>query len=205
MAPTVSITPVTEHLYYQCAGQLRPQNTYIELDLRDGSMSADYDGEIGGGVPESVWNGDVVRLPLPTPELTASTINEIMHDIVDDAQELVTAYHDGATDQRTLNDAIYCLQHRVETWEVIDDPRATITVVSPEEWFEPITTLDTATIEIDDGTVITADTTDEELGRLAAALDTDVDDNTGQPLVFEPSVEDWLERMRDQLDTIDDV
>jgi len=207
MAPTVSITNATDHLYCMYPLQQRPQGTYIEMDLRDGTMTADYDGEIGGGVPESVWNGDVIRLPLPTPELTASKINEIMEGIVDDAQELVNAYHDEQTDRHTLNDAIYSLQHRVEAWEFADDPSATITVTSPEEWFETITTYDSTVVTIDDSdniTTITAGTTDEEIERFASTLPT-VDDNTGAPLVFEPSISYWLERIRDQLDTIEDA
>lgn len=42
-------------LHYQYAGQLQPQQAYVYVS-EAGEVSADYDGNIGGGMPAHIWN-----------------------------------------------------------------------------------------------------------------------------------------------------
>jgi len=81
-------TDALHPLYVQYDGQVTVQPTYVEIDLDSGNLSADYSGDVGGGVPERVWNGDVVRYAID-PDLTASEINQLLDDISPAAQQLI--------------------------------------------------------------------------------------------------------------------
>jgi hypothetical protein len=81
------VSPDALHpLYVQ--GTVQP--TYVELDLDSGDLSADYSGDVGGGVPERVWNGEVVRYAID-PDLTASEINQLLDEIGAISQEWIDA------------------------------------------------------------------------------------------------------------------
>jgi len=68
-------------------GQMGPQDCYIALDLRDGSMWADYNGEIGNAIPFDVHHGIVRRYPIPV--LVPATVNDLMEQIAPHAQAVV--------------------------------------------------------------------------------------------------------------------
>jgi hypothetical protein len=59
----------------------RPQPCYIALDLRDGQVWADYDGEVGTppAVPATVWHGIVRRYTIPP--LQAAEANALMREL----------------------------------------------------------------------------------------------------------------------------
>ncbi|MEU7480570.1 hypothetical protein AB0A63_31645 [Lentzea sp. NPDC042327] len=78
-------------LYRHYQGELYVQSCHLELDLRDGELSADYDGEIGNAIPMSVHHGIVRRWGIPC--VTAKSANELMRDIAPLAQRVL----DGAT------------------------------------------------------------------------------------------------------------
>ena len=67
-------------LWRQYDGQLTTQPAFIEHDTRNGSLIADYSGEIGGGVPEDVWNGKRRRYAI-SPQLTCAEINVLLDDV----------------------------------------------------------------------------------------------------------------------------
>ena len=73
-------------LFAHYGGQVTAQPTYVEIDLESGNLSADYSGEVGSGVPERVWNGDVARFDI-SPILTAAEINQLLQEIAPLAQE----------------------------------------------------------------------------------------------------------------------
>lgn len=52
-------------LWRHYSGQLQHQDVFVELDLRDGHMTVDHNGEVGNAVPVAVWNGEVRRYALP--------------------------------------------------------------------------------------------------------------------------------------------
>ncbi|MCX4451625.1 hypothetical protein [Streptomyces sp. NBC_01789] len=74
----IECTSPTE-LFRHYDGQSEAQAAYIELDLRDGQLLADYNGEIGNGVPFSVYHGFQRRWSIPV--LTADAANRIMREI----------------------------------------------------------------------------------------------------------------------------
>lgn len=84
---TVTITPLTgpdDVLYHHYPGQYAMQACYIDLDLRDGELSAWWNGEIGNAVPSDVWHGVVRRYNIPV--LTPDTVNSVLEEIAPLAQ-----------------------------------------------------------------------------------------------------------------------
>ena len=69
-------------LWCQYDGQLQTQPAFIEYDTTTpyDELSADYSREIGGGVPESVWNGKRRRYSI-SPHLTADEINTLLDEV----------------------------------------------------------------------------------------------------------------------------
>lgn len=75
-------------VYAQFSGQCMPQPAYLELDIRDGSLDADYSGDIGNAVPGAVWHDLVLRFKLG-PETTAGQIEKIINDNKDLFQSIL--------------------------------------------------------------------------------------------------------------------
>lgn len=63
-------------LYTVYAGQLQPQPSYIQLN-NDGSVSADYSGEIGNAKPASVWHNVDLRYPV-NPAVSGKALREFL-------------------------------------------------------------------------------------------------------------------------------
>jgi hypothetical protein len=74
-------------LYRHYGGQDGPQDCFISLDLRDGELTADWNGEIGNSVPESVWHGQVLRWGIPC--LTSKAANLFLTEIAPIAQRIL--------------------------------------------------------------------------------------------------------------------
>ncbi len=66
-------------LYGRYDGQTQEQPAYIELDLEDKTLSADWNGEIGNAVPMDVWHG--LRRRYHIPCLVADEANALMEEI----------------------------------------------------------------------------------------------------------------------------
>ena len=68
-------------LFYDYPGQLSPQPCYVELDLRDGTLRADYNkAEISNATPFAVYHGHVRRYTIPC--LKAQTANRLLDELV---------------------------------------------------------------------------------------------------------------------------
>ena len=67
MATTVRVLDCTgpTDLFRQYHGQSEPQPAYLELDLRDGILRADYDSEVGPAAPAAVHHGFERRWGIP--------------------------------------------------------------------------------------------------------------------------------------------
>jgi hypothetical protein len=78
-------------LYRRYPGRDFVQPCFVALDLADGALSADYDGEVSGNTPESVYHGRVLRWEIPV--LTAQAANELLDDLAAAAQRVL----DGAS------------------------------------------------------------------------------------------------------------
>ncbi|KNE83336.1 hypothetical protein AB0B04_19340 [Streptomyces xinghaiensis] len=79
-------------LYRQYDGQFEAQPAYIELDLREGTLLADYNGEIGNAVPFSVYYGFERRYGIPV--LTADAANRVMREIAPMAARILADWEE---------------------------------------------------------------------------------------------------------------
>lgn len=75
-------------LWHHYSGQLRHQDVFVELDLRDGHMTVDYSGEVGNAVPVAVWNGEVRRYALAAVPTTAGA-NRLLQRLAPLAQRVL--------------------------------------------------------------------------------------------------------------------
>ncbi|MEU1071957.1 MULTISPECIES: hypothetical protein [unclassified Streptomyces] len=79
-------------LFHQYPDEFKPQPAYIELDLRAGTLLADYDSEIGNAVPFSVHHGFERRYTIPV--LTAEAANRVMREIAPLADRILADWDD---------------------------------------------------------------------------------------------------------------
>ena len=120
---------------------MNTQPAYIEFNSITDELSADYSGEIGGGVPESVWNGKRRRYTI-SPHLTLDEINTLLDEV---AAVLET---DSGKDVEQM-----CALRLTESHGVL----------GVEDWMQGIDPC----AEYD----ITADSTDEELVTIGAVME----------------------------------
>lgn len=74
-------------LFLQYSGQLKPQPAYIEV-MPDGRVIPGVNPEIGNAVPEGVWNGRIIRIPVPNL-LTASGLDALLADVTPLIEEML--------------------------------------------------------------------------------------------------------------------
>lgn len=77
----------SDELFRHYDGQSEQQPAYLELDLREGTLLADYDSEVGGAVPFSVYHGFERRYGIPT--LTGDAANRVMREIAPLAERIL--------------------------------------------------------------------------------------------------------------------
>ena len=85
-APRIAISFGSENgtiapLFKVYPQQLQPQPAYLEFDPEadELALEADYSGEIGGAVPENVWNGLIQRFDI-SPRVLRSEIETLADD-----------------------------------------------------------------------------------------------------------------------------
>jgi len=76
-------------LYCLYDGQFNAQPVYIALDLRDGALSIDYDGNVGGGTTPEIHYGVVRTYPVNGGVPTASAANALLRDVAPLAQRVL--------------------------------------------------------------------------------------------------------------------
>lgn len=95
-------------VYAQYPQQFNPQPAFISLDTRDGEIDADYSGEIGNAVPVNVWDGTVLRFPIPAMT-TTSEIEEAITEHLADFQAILDC-----EDSEKAQSLKYDLEHKLE-------------------------------------------------------------------------------------------
>jgi len=190
--PKLSIThldPAEPHaLFCQFASQSGPQDAYIELDLRDGSMYADYNSEIGSAIPMAVYFGSIHRYTIPS--LMADAANWIMDRIAPLCQRVldgVSWEYDGSrTDASLSNDAQDAVDEIERLTEYADFDPDDICWEAGIDWYA-----DAAR------SFLTADTTDEQIEQW---MDDDPTPNDSPNAVINrSSVIEWMRKERDEL------
>jgi len=92
MSVRVIETASEDALYHRYNGQTNPQDCYIELDLREGTLLADYNSEVGNAVPGTVRHGFEIRYPIPA--LTGSAADELMYRIAPLAERIIADWEE---------------------------------------------------------------------------------------------------------------
>lgn len=157
-------------LYRHYDTQSESQPAYIELDLREETLSADYDSEIGNAVPAGVHHGFERRYYVPV--LTGTAADRVMREIAPLADRILAGWErvwdghnhvavlgeDAQAAEREIEDALGCSCAGAESPFDKGDLVA--------EW-----DLDGATNGCEaDEYEITADTTDERLEEIETEI-----------------------------------
>ena len=175
---TVTIIPVRGNaLYRRYSGQTAPQDCYVSLDCQKGYLTADFNPEIGSGVPVAVYHGHVQRWSIPV--LSADAANSLLEEIAPFAERMVAGYErvwDGnnhvaafSDDADEADDAIISLCDRARADA---DEHSTVQVWDASEWFAGIGNAAAQCAALK----ITAETTDDELRAIETVAEKEAGD-----------------------------
>jgi hypothetical protein len=195
----IDCTDPTE-LYCHYDGQWEAQSAYIELDLREGTLLADYNSAIGNAVPFSVYHGFDRRFGIPV--LTGEAANRVMQEIAPLAARILADWQE-VWDERSGN-----LVAKLGTDAIAakDEIEAKLGIRYPYE--QPFDESDLVTewdidgatngTEADDYS-ITADTSDERLKEIEQEILADLAGCDGSPVAVCHGLDAYLRGLRDEL------
>lgn len=104
-------------LFRQYHGQSEPQPAYLELDLRDGTLRADYDSEVGPAAPAAVHHGFERRWGIPL--LTGEAANRVMAEIHGLAGRILADFEehwDGRNTVARLGEDAQAAEDEIRAW-----------------------------------------------------------------------------------------
>jgi hypothetical protein len=124
MKPTVYIENIENSesnvpLFHKYPNELQPQNAYTEIDLHTGRVMADWDGEVGGGVPCSVVDGEVLRIDIP-PQVSKRALLDKLSDeeFLDKVETILDAYEND--DEEEIETMMYNFMADVQNMVFFD-------------------------------------------------------------------------------------
>jgi len=195
---TVKIRPVSgpADLYCRYKNNYEPQPVYINLDLTNGALYADY--RATDGTPMRVWLGQVRTWSIPP--LVADEANELLERIAPLAQRILDGSSielDALTGRHigVLNDDAAAAEEEIRVlirrW--CEDPgTATVTEISVGDWYSHCDTDPCEELGL------TAETTDDELAQVAARIEADIR-AAAEGVVVVTGAEAWARARRDEL------
>lgn len=191
----VNIIPTSSEtaLYRHYDGQTNAQSAYIELALREETLSADYNSEVGNAVPFSVYHGFERRYPIPT--LTGSAADRLMEEIAPLADRILadwTQEWDGNNMVAVLGDDAKAAEAEIEE-KLSGDPESSDAV---QEWDVDGATNGNEAEEYG----ITAQTTNARLDEIEAEIIRDMSEFDGGAVVIVNGLADYLRQLRDDAD-----
>lgn len=172
-------------LYQKYPGQTEPQGAYITISPAKGTVRADWNGEIGSAVPFGVYQGRILRVPVPFYAHGPSLARELESEPVRVMFERIVAGHsvewDGSNHVGRLTDDARAAVEELEA-RLQDVPQTE--VWDAADWYSS-----------DDPPPIEADTTDEQIMRMAAELDAEASPTSGEcpAIIITGSAEYFLE------------
>jgi len=169
-AITVQIRRITDETELFCwyDGQSEPQPAYLNLDLEDGELFCDYNGNIGSGVSAAEYHGRIRTIRIPT--LTGEAANTLMDEVAPIAQRVLN----GASIEWDGNNHVGVLTDDAQAaWDELTSAVAehtsgadTVDGLDAADWYsgeDPAEELG-----------LTADTTDEELAAIEKTAEADI-------------------------------
>lgn len=125
-------------IYNRYPGQIWPQDAYIEIDCEDQTICAESDPEIGGAVPERVWNNRAQRIEV-TKYLSAWAVNELLDSLAPLAERVIAGF---SAEWRNGN---YRGEYDADAFSALDEIRrvcaatgADIDVMEADDFLEPL-------------------------------------------------------------------
>lgn len=182
-------------IYCRYSGQIKPQDTYIGLDTRNGKMWAECNCEIGNAIPFNVWHGQVRRYTIPL--FNATSVNELMEEIKPLAQRLV----DGASEEWDGNNMVTRLtedaqEAEEEICKAVDSFAGEyIQVYDVYDWFEYST---------DEYLGIKPGMSDEEISALCTKLEKDIEDDSYID-ILDGDIEKYLRYRLEKIEITEDA
>ncbi|MCX5078758.1 hypothetical protein OHA84_37980 (plasmid) [Streptomyces sp. NBC_00513] len=198
----IDCTSPTE-LFRHYDGQSEAQPAYIELDLPNGVLLADYNAEIGNGVPFTVYHGQDRRYTIPV--LTGDAANRVMKEIAPLADRILADWEevwDGNNTVVRLGEDAQAAEDEIETKLGLAHPYDQVFEENDliGQW-----DVDAALNGLEaEEYGITADTSDERLDEIAAEILGDLADCGGNTVVVCAGLEAHLRTLRDDAATDQD-
>lgn len=190
-------TTSDDALYRRYNSQTNPQDCYIELDLRSGTLLADYDSEVGNAVPGSVRHGFERRYPIPA--LTGSAADDLMYRLAPLADRILADWEriwNGNNHVAVLGDDAQAAEEEI------------IAEIGFDSDYDATDPTDLVTVWDVDGACngyeveeynITADTTDERLDEIEEIIRQSLVDVSDSPVVVLDGVAEYLRDKRAEL------
>jgi hypothetical protein len=181
-------------LYRHFEDRIESQGCHLDLGLEDGQWTADYDVEIGEGIPESVHHGR--RMWWTIPCLTAAGAAELLEDLAPLARRVLA----GATVEWDGNNNVGRLD---EDAQQADEEIARRCSSIDTEDYPQVRELE-ASLWYAEGDVpeVAADATDADLEQLAKAeaRDAQYGESGGHPAdhIVLARLDEWLRDAREQ-------
>ncbi|MEV4438063.1 hypothetical protein AB0K09_03440 [Streptomyces sp. NPDC049577] len=197
----IRCTTPTE-LFRQYVGQGAPQPVYIELDLREGTLLADYDAEVGGAVPFSVFHNFERRYAIPL--LTGAAANRVMEQIAPLAERILADWEevwDG-------NNKVACLGEDARAAEEQLRDALGLGLDASDREDQGFDEADLVAVWDIDGAVtggeaeeydISCDTDDDRLEEIADEIVRDLADVSESGVAVVPGLEEYLRTVREDL------
>jgi len=174
-------------LFHQYPLQMQSQPCFLELS-EGGTVCCDWDGEIGGGVPCTVWSRRDLRWDIPC--LPANMANKLMEELLQ-LLERVHAGHtvewDGSNMSGSLDEDAQDASEEIDEHIRNIDHDEFLRVSDADDWFQDYTP------------DITAETTDEEITAIAAS---EVETARDAGIHVLRGIEEYLENLRDNLGSV---
>jgi hypothetical protein len=195
MSVRIIETASEDVLYRRYDSQTSPQDCYIELDLNEGTLLADYNSEVGNAVPSTVFHGFERRYSIPT--LTGSAADDLMRQIAPLADRILADWEkvwDGNNHvARFGEDAAVAEEEILAAIGYDPEDRDTADLVA-------VWDVDGACngAEVEDYD-ITADTTDERLDEIEEDIRKNLAEVSDSPVVVLDGVAEYLRDKRAEL------
>lgn len=197
-----------DELYCHYNGQSDPQPCFIELDLSNKVLLADYNANIGGAVPVTVYSGIDRRYTIPI--LTAEAANKTMEQILPLADRIAADSEiefDGRNNVAVLGDDAKAAEEEIRKHLGLDPGDPDYWHRGANQGFDDselvsIWSVDSATNgnEVEEYG-ITAKTTDERLTAIAIEIMDDLIGISNSDVVACHGLYEHLRGLRDELES----
>ena len=167
--------------------------TYLEVDLTSREISAGY--QVGSGTPGRVWHGFIRRYSIPL--LTADAVNRLMEKIAPLAEQMCDDWSE-EIGRGGRAEAVLGADGRAAEDELV----ATLPGDEDVDPADKIDVWDAANLFVGNEAEeygITADTSDEELKKIAIQMLDEVRSSSASGVVVAPGLEDYLRDLRAEM------